>query len=971
MNTTRIIKCLIASPGDVAKERDVCEEVFDEINRELGDLLNIRIESVRWEKDARAGCGEYVQEVINQQFEGRYDLFWGIMYSRFGTPTPVAGSGTEEEFDNAYSKKQLGEVDDILFYFNNAPIPQEILDTKQYDKVLEFKERLKEQKVYFKQYNGTENFKPFLKDELTLYFRQKYADKGKSKGKSTNKKLKEKIVLQKAAIYDYRLVWQEAIDRLYEEKKLSKIVIKIEKQKKTNRYNKIIYPQENIINQLLRKDSFSKDDASLFAIAVNDCGINPYYYSKVIHDYEELDKLPLWNLLKIKENTFNGDDALCQDDSDECVYENIQRLLFHLDFEKANKRIESWTPKSGFITHKAMRLATINGCQDMAKQMLDNYISKETNPIASLYAKQIANYISGQYPRPYKFDEYYRFGLDGIGDNLNYMVQQLRGSLEKPKYRGWIGSTTNFGGSNPNYEKSLRILRYISDVGIYTSLRFTSFFDVASWYLVFQNLYKEFPYPCFFYSIQYSDNNVLTRIGQDFAYSPELLDFNKDILIRSLNAMGHESMPVDLVGGLFRVTGPIYMAVDEGEWFELFKENIFDKLINNYDKLDISAPLVKNVGNALVSLKKQENIVCILSALLSHYRENHRLTDILIRDNLHIKYIKDMPDEIENMLIGLIGDYPNNDITELMFVLDKENQLAEAIRCQFIKRVSEIALDELPQGLALSLYLCLLCKSDSETMKKAKTHLLNHDIWHCGVMENGKGWSAPNYLRLNALKVEIEWTDDEFKHICENLENNIQKFDEADDMLSKSPFGRNTQTQYLSDVLRFIDGQNEERKELLLSVRNKTEKLLQNRISYKNLIEGMLSEQPADIDCIMDDVMHGIDAQGLSMYLDEFNFILDKAIVGEGTTINRALELIRCVVNDYPNDIIELKLNDNLHVLLSVYKNHWSTLQEFKPVWSFNYLHSIASFLRDNGHQDSDVVSYWLNDPYVQLFIRT
>jgi hypothetical protein len=32
---------------------------------------------------------------------GQYDLFVGIMWRRFGTPTGVAGSGTEQEFDHA------------------------------------------------------------------------------------------------------------------------------------------------------------------------------------------------------------------------------------------------------------------------------------------------------------------------------------------------------------------------------------------------------------------------------------------------------------------------------------------------------------------------------------------------------------------------------------------------------------------------------------------------------------------------------------------------------------------------------------------------------------------------------------------------------------------------------------------------------------------------------------------------------
>lgn len=801
---------------------------------------------------------------------------------------------------------------------------------------------------------------------------QEVKNKENENGNSVGSSNETKLITARQDSYDYRKLWGEASSKIDDIDSIDDIVERIKDSKPQNRFPKIVSNQESVTFEIMRKSKLNDKDAFLFALAIDELGLNPHYYSQVVQDYAELDKLSSWNLLKTKECTFNGDETLCQNDSDVFVYENIQRLLFHLDFEKANTLIENWNPSNGFILQKVMRLAAINEHRDEAKELLINYIPTEANPVARLYAMQVANYISGQYPRPYKYDDFYRYGIDGIGDNLNYMVQQLRGEIKKPNHRGWIGTTTKFGGGNPDYEKSLRILRYISDVGIYVNFHFTSFFDIASWYLVFQNLYKEFPYPCFFYSIQYSDNSVLTRIGQDFAYTPELLEFNKEILVKAVGAIGKDSMPSELYIGLLYVTGPIYMVVDEEEWFTLFNESIFKKLIENFDKADSSDPLVKNVRNALVSLKKTENIKYIFSELLAHYRENHKLADIFVRENLHTKYIKDdIPQEIQNLLIKLVSEYPNVDTTELMYILDQDRVLTKEIKDLFVSKVSETKQEELPQTLALAFYLCRLTKDHPDTLRVAKNNLLKLNIWHCGVMDNGKGWSIPNYLRLNTLKKdEIEWTDDEFKRICENLENNIQKFDEADDMLSKNPFGRNTQTRYLSDVLRFIDGQVEERKELLMSVRNKTGKLLQNRISYKNLIEGMLSEQPADIDSVMDDVMHGIDAQGLSMYLNEFNFILDKAIVGEGTTINRALEMIRCVVNDYPKDIIELKLDDKLHVLLSVYKDRWSTLPEFKPVWSFNYLRTIASFLKANGHKDSNVVSYWLNDSYVQLFIR-
>ena len=131
-----------------------------------------------------------------------------------------------------------------------------------------------------------------------------------------------------------------------------------------------------------------------------------------------------------------------------------------------------------------------------------------------------------------------------------------------------------------------------------------------------------------------------------------------------------------------------------------------------------------------------------------------------------------------------------------------------------------------------------------------------------------------------------------------------------------------------------------------------------------------MSEQSFDVAGVMEDVMRGIDAQGLSAYLNEFNFILDKAIIGEGTTINRVLEIISHVVDNHPKEIIELKLDDKLHMLLSIYKNRWAALPEFKPVWSFNYLYKIAEFLKEKDRDDSETVNYWLSDSFVQRFIR-
>lgn len=705
---------------------------------------------------------------------------------------------------------------------------------------------------------------------------------------------------------------------------------------------------------------------------MDEYGVNPHYYSQIIQDYEELDKLPLWNLLRVKEASFNGDDATLDNSEDEFVYENIQRNLFHLNFEKANDLIGKWEPQSDFVVQKAMRLAAMKGQKDIAFNMLSEYIKTENRPVEKLYAVQIANFISDQFPRPYSTDEFYQFGIDGIGDMLEYMVQQLKGKLEPPRTRGWIGSSMNFGGSYPDYEKSLRILRYISDCGLFISYGITSFMDRAYWYLVFQNLYDIFPYPCFFYSIQYSDNNLLTRIGQDFAYSPKLCEFNEEIIVKAIQAYGASTTPQIFLTGILLVTGPIYISVDEEKWFDVFKNNIFNKLIENFDKLSFTDSIVKNVEYALVCLKNTQHISIIFEELLAHYHLNHALVNSFIRYNLRIKHIKNnIPINIWKSLKDLIVDYPSVDITELFYLLEENDIMTKDVKQLFVDKVKEIGENNLPQDSSSLFYLCCLTKDDTTLLKIAKNLLLKHDIWHCGVLEDGKTWSTPNYIRLNVFPKEIKWTVTEFNIIKNNLENNINNYKEVHKDLHGETLMRNAQVQYLSDILQFIDGLSESRKKSLKKIREDVERLLNERVSYQTIIEGMLSEQTMDADYAMNDVIQGIKAKGFDNYLNEVNFILDRAIMGDSLIINALLQKISMLVENYKDEIYEADLCPKLHTLLTIYKNHWTDYHEFRPAWSFSHLYVIAKYLKERGFGESESVVYWMNDPFVHKFIRT
>lgn len=128
MPTARVIRVFASSPSDVAYERRQLAKVVAELNttfRVLFPETPIVLELIRWETHVHPDMGDDAQDVVMRQI-GDYEIFFGIMWSRFGTPTRRAGSGTEEEFRSAYEGWLKGGIPShLLFYFSRARIPAE------------------------------------------------------------------------------------------------------------------------------------------------------------------------------------------------------------------------------------------------------------------------------------------------------------------------------------------------------------------------------------------------------------------------------------------------------------------------------------------------------------------------------------------------------------------------------------------------------------------------------------------------------------------------------------------------------------------------------------------------------------------------------------------------------------------------------------------------------------------------------
>lgn len=168
MRDLQLLKIFLASPSDVLEEQNAVEQVVETINRNLGREKRTRLETVRWEKDTYPLMGSDAQNIVNRQIAemADYDLFIGIMWNRFGRPTPRAGSGTEEEFDRALESFKSNGRPEIMFYFKQAPANLTTQqDIEQKGKVIEFRGKLQNE-VLISDYSDLQRFKDLLRNHL-------------------------------------------------------------------------------------------------------------------------------------------------------------------------------------------------------------------------------------------------------------------------------------------------------------------------------------------------------------------------------------------------------------------------------------------------------------------------------------------------------------------------------------------------------------------------------------------------------------------------------------------------------------------------------------------------------------------------------------------------------------------------------------------------------------------------------------
>ncbi len=160
-----VLRVLISCPSDVETERNIAHAVIEDLNKTVAHPQDLHLDTLDWRDSVYPNLGGDPQAVVNEQI-GDYEIFVGILGARFGSRTPRAGSGTEEEFNSA-SKRFAEEPDQmrVLTYFKTGNVDLRDINPEQLSKVIAFKGKVGSLGIY-SEYASTDHFRTALLGHL-------------------------------------------------------------------------------------------------------------------------------------------------------------------------------------------------------------------------------------------------------------------------------------------------------------------------------------------------------------------------------------------------------------------------------------------------------------------------------------------------------------------------------------------------------------------------------------------------------------------------------------------------------------------------------------------------------------------------------------------------------------------------------------------------------------------------------------
>jgi hypothetical protein len=165
---------LIASPSDMSDARQAAVDVINDWNALNAVTEGVVLLPAMWETHATPDTGVRPQAAINRQIVHACDLLVGMFWTRLGTNTGVAPSGTVEEIEQFVAANKPA-----MLYFSCIPIDPSKIDQQQHALLRQFQDET-QQKALTGTFTSIDELRRALHHHLTRKIRELAASRPKT-----------------------------------------------------------------------------------------------------------------------------------------------------------------------------------------------------------------------------------------------------------------------------------------------------------------------------------------------------------------------------------------------------------------------------------------------------------------------------------------------------------------------------------------------------------------------------------------------------------------------------------------------------------------------------------------------------------------------------------------------------------------------------------------------------------------------
>lgn len=515
---------------------------------------------------------------------------------------------------------------------------------------------------------------------------------------------------------------------------------------------------------------------------------------------------------------------------------------------------------------------------------------------------------------------------------VNKLIEKIKG-YKKPVPFGNKSHSFTFGSSNPEYVASFKILSIFFELCRPLYISNIILFPEEKWNLVCENLYRDYPYPCLFYSLQYHSSKLTTSICQKILYCDDLKDELPRIVKSLFSALRQKECPEHYRQSIMFALPILSIGVNATHWNKDFisffnKLKPYDLKTRKYDDRNYThEDFYKLISFGLTWTSDKEFKIRVISDILDTRENIGNWENSLIINALYSLNEEDLLSSqyIDNIRQGILWLCENGNKPAQIYVILNLIKLID-------KKTVQECLESLPTTLIES--DCTLMKAipnyiqpNSPLISCIKGIILkSHFLWSNGISKGGMSVGS-SFLDIADISKIIDFTDDELLHIWDKMKLSLSQIQKECNKRSddESLFFLSHFDGILDEMKLFVENTS-------LKAISKEEygrvhdTIIKLRISISsnsshNISELLIEDYTNDAISILVDVKP---EKRFTEFQSEYILIANKIMLKQSQYLNSCMKHFSWVVGTYSNMVPQVIFKPILEYILIAYTPYFN-----------------------------------------------